>query len=42
MAYTCENESRVSAGWTCNDCGCSYVVLYKKDVIDIYERNWDE
>lgn len=42
LAYTCENESRVSADWTCDDCGCSYAVLYKKDEINIYERNWGE
>jgi len=38
--YTYENPSRTSAGWNCDDCNCSYQVLYKAEEIHIVP--WDE
>ena len=42
LAYTVGNPTKVNADWTCEDCGCSYAVVYKYDETDIYERNWGE
>lgn len=35
MHYTYENPSRVSASWSCQDCGYSYEVLFKAEEMRI-------
>ena len=44
LCYTSENESRVIAGWSCNDCFCSYQVFFKAEEIEIvpFEVNEEE
>ena len=46
MHYTHEPTSRISASWDCDDCGCSYEVLYKAQEITVvpYEvtDNWED
>lgn len=44
MHYTYENPSRVSAGWSCNDCGCSYEIFYEAKEMRVvpFEINEEE
>lgn len=44
LYYTSENVSRVSAGWSCDDCGCSYQVFFKAEEMEVipFEVNEEE